>query len=129
MGLKTPGGRKAAAGLAATLVVFLVVALPAMGTGEPTRQVSVEGSGPLRVGVAVVATGTVSMIGNEPFATLVLRTATTEPILLEITGPSAQPIRERHQGRTITVVGTVLRVPEGAQPGVLRVDELRHIYR
>lgn len=129
MGLKILTGRQNRAGLTIALAVLLAVSSFATGTGEPEPQMNVDGGGPLREGATVVATGTVSVVGNEPFTALVLRTTATEQILMEITGPAAERIRDHHQGRTVTVDGTVLRVPEGAQPGLIRVDELRRIYR
>jgi len=65
------------------------------------------GDGVKKDGETFLLRGTVGVVGNEPFARLVLSVAPTggsgRPTDYAVKGPLAEELRSRHQGRVVTV--------------------------
>jgi hypothetical protein len=78
----------------------------------------------------VIATGSVSVVGNDPFTRLVLRTTapdSSDRWILEIQGPLSEEIGRFYQHTLITITGTLLSLPSGAMNGAIEVASFETI--
>ncbi len=91
-------GKTAFAQLGALLVVLLATQGGAMGTRGP-----------------VTLTGTIRLVGNAPFARLVLTPENSGQLTQErdylLLGPLQDELRKRYQGRLVTLEGTPCASP------------------
>jgi hypothetical protein len=97
----------------------------------PELSVISEDGSPIGANSRVVATGSVSVVGNDPFTRLVLRTTapdSSERWLLEIRGPLKDEIGRSYQHAVITVTGTLVSLPVGAMNGAIEVDSFEMIH-